>query len=574
MAQNDPYAKYGGRTAQPVQQASPASDPYARYGGRVAAAPVSAETQGAPPQQGFFSSFGDASGLSTLAHAAAHPFNTAGTVFDAAKRVVTPRQPERMSDNPNPIISGVGRMIDDSASHFKQGVESYRQNGLTPSTRRQFGQAIPIVGPAFEKAQEQHDTGNNAGAVGTVLGLAGGLFGPELLKTAPRGVSRTLSRTGEALQESGANRMDRFLNGGKPLPVGEYNAPGAAVLDAGPRTSVVLKRPSLTPKIAAAKAAAAPAIDAAAASATGRVPIPDIRKAVDSTIAPLRQLATGPGGNPGVAPRLDYLRDSFGPQLNLNGSVSAPGVLKLRRILDSNINWNRGPDPIDATARNATRQIRGKVNSLLYDAAPEVRDPSQRYGNLADAQQLAEDHANSRDVRWNSLPRDAADLFVGTTAGLTTHDPFTAAAAAATTHLLPMAWKLPVTQTSLATGAYQLGKGLNAAAPIIQHMTGPLAGSAQSLPALGQRLALPALATPSLTPQLPLPTPLQVHPNGNQGDQYEQSGDKQQIQQSTPPGVSSLRLGVPKLRKMTGGVSNAALNALLLPILTQAGIRG
>ena len=105
-------------------------------------------------------------------------------------------------------------------------------------------------------------------------------------------------------------------------------------------------------------------------------------------------------------------------------------------------------------------------------------------------------------------------------------------------------------------------------------MTGPLAGSAQSLPTLGKRLALPALAAPSLMPQLPLPAPLQVHPDQGQGDENGQQENSKRSQQSTPPRVFSLRLGVPKLRKMTGGVSNAALNALLLPILTQAGIRG
>jgi hypothetical protein len=543
MAQNDPYVKYGGRAAQATQQATPASDPYARYGGRVATAPANAQAT-APEPQGFFSSFGDASGISTLAHAAANPLNTAATVLDAAKRVVTPGQPQKMTDNPNPIISGVGRMVNDSVSHFKQGVQGYRQNGLTPDTRRQFGQAIPIVGPAFEKAQEQHDSGNDAGAAGTVLGLATGFVGPEMLKAAPAAISSTVGKAGEVLQDSGANRMDRFLNGGKPLPVGEYNAPGAAVLDAGPSTSIVLKRPSLAPKIAAAKNAAAPSIDAAAAATSGRVSIPNIRNAVDSTIAPLKALATGPGGNPGVAPRLDYLRDSFGPQLNLNGSVSAPGALDLRRTLDSNINWNRGPDPIDATARNATRQIRGKVNSLLYDAAPEVREPSQRYGNLADAQQLAEDNANAKDVRYGSFPRTMTDLAVGATTSAATHNPLYGAGAAVATHGLPMLWKAPLTQTGVATGAYQLGRGLSLAAPVLKRIAGPMAGAVQSLPALGSRLALPALAAPSLSPQLPLATPLQQPSTEGQYRNDYGGSPNQQSQQSAPPNGAYRRTNV------------------------------
>ena len=60
-------------------------------------------------------------------------------------------------------------------------MQDYRQQGLSQQTRRDFGRAIPIVGPAFEKAKQQEEAGNEAGAAGTVFGLASGMVAPAAL---------------------------------------------------------------------------------------------------------------------------------------------------------------------------------------------------------------------------------------------------------------------------------------------------------------------------------------------------------------------------------------------------------
>jgi len=129
----------------------------------------------------------DASGLSTIGSALRHPLDTLGNVADAAKRVVTPGQPSKMSDNPNPIISGVGKVWDNTVDNLHKAAADYKaQSGVIPTlqVRRDLVNAVPIAGPALQTAQGQYDAGNTAGAIGTVLGTAAGLAGPAILHDA------------------------------------------------------------------------------------------------------------------------------------------------------------------------------------------------------------------------------------------------------------------------------------------------------------------------------------------------------------------------------------------------------
>lgn len=151
-----------------------------------------------PPQQGFLGSLADSSGLSMIGHVIAHPLDTAATVLDAAKRVVAPNQPANMSDNPNPIISGIGTAIDNTKAKFKQGVADYKATGLSLQTRRDFGNAIPILGPALETAEQQSDAGNNTGAMGTMTGLGLAALAPKAIKEAPAAMVNAASKATSA----------------------------------------------------------------------------------------------------------------------------------------------------------------------------------------------------------------------------------------------------------------------------------------------------------------------------------------------------------------------------------------
>lgn len=128
---------------------------------------------GTDSQKGALSSFADSSGLSGLVGAIAHP-------IDAVKG----------------IPGAISAAYHNSADNISQGVEDYKKSGLSETTRRDFGRAVPIVGPALAEAQSQHDAGNNAGMAGTLAGTVAGFAAPQaagkVLGAAGKGVGAGL----------------------------------------------------------------------------------------------------------------------------------------------------------------------------------------------------------------------------------------------------------------------------------------------------------------------------------------------------------------------------------------------
>lgn len=108
-----------------------------------------ADQSAAPPDRGFFGSAWEATGLPSLPQAIMHPVDTAKAIYHQ------------------------------TADNLKQGVEDYGKSGLSQTTRRDFGRAVPVVGPVLAKAQAQHDAGNDAGMAGTLTGFVGGMVAPE-----------------------------------------------------------------------------------------------------------------------------------------------------------------------------------------------------------------------------------------------------------------------------------------------------------------------------------------------------------------------------------------------------------
>lgn len=178
-----------------------------KAGGKLAAPPSTA-------QQGFLGSFSDASGLSSLGNAIAHPIDTVMGIPAAVKGVVS-----------------------NTVDNVKQGVADYQKTGLSDTTRRDFGRAIPIVGPALATAQAQQDAGNTSGMLGTMAGTVAGLAAPEAMKgalpaVAPtivkiakgplQGVSFVLDKAGRAAEFTGATTQtqklmaSRFIVDGTP----------------------------------------------------------------------------------------------------------------------------------------------------------------------------------------------------------------------------------------------------------------------------------------------------------------------------------------------------------------------
>jgi hypothetical protein len=181
MGQQDPYAAI----------AKPLDDPYAPI-----AKPASPSAPGTDSQRGFFSSVGESSGFNGLLGAIAHPYDTVKGIPGA--------------------IAGEGRRI---AGELGQGVEDYKKNGLSETTRRDFGRAVPVIGPALAQAQAQHDAGNNLGMAGTLAGTIAGFAAPQaagkVLGTAGRGVGAGL-RVASADAPSLSLAATRALTTGTP----------------------------------------------------------------------------------------------------------------------------------------------------------------------------------------------------------------------------------------------------------------------------------------------------------------------------------------------------------------------
>jgi hypothetical protein len=108
-------------------------------------------------------------------------------------------------------------MYHQTADNIKQGVEDYGQSGLSETTRRDFGRAVPIFGPTLAKAQEQHDAGNDLGMAGTLTGFVGGMAAPEALA---KGIARIPSATRSVL----AGDVTKPMAGTNISPLERYQA--------------------------------------------------------------------------------------------------------------------------------------------------------------------------------------------------------------------------------------------------------------------------------------------------------------------------------------------------------------
>ena len=159
-----------------------------------------------PPPPGavsrFLKSASDASGLSAVGHAIMHPGETLGNV---AKTVADPYGPDSL------ISKAVVPAVQNTVENAQQGIDDYKKEGFSQKTRRDFGRAVPIVGPALAKGQGQYDTGDYAGAAGTIGGTVAGLAAPEAIKEAMPGVvtaAKTAGRVPGAIKQ-GASRFSQ-----------------------------------------------------------------------------------------------------------------------------------------------------------------------------------------------------------------------------------------------------------------------------------------------------------------------------------------------------------------------------
>ena len=70
-------------------------------------------------------------------------------------------------------------------------------------TRRDFGRAVPILGPALAQAQSQANAGNISGMAGTLAGTVAGFAAPEAAKGIVGGVAKIMPKVAAAIDATG-----------------------------------------------------------------------------------------------------------------------------------------------------------------------------------------------------------------------------------------------------------------------------------------------------------------------------------------------------------------------------------
>lgn len=552
--------------------------PHAQQGGYTLTSADSGryakDSQAATPRPpGFFSSAADASGLSTLGHALLHPLASLYTVADAAHRVIEPGQNPNLTYVPNPILSGIGRQIDRTKSEFGAAKEAAHE-GEYGAAASHAAQAIPLAGSILSRAMEQSEEGanesyahnlknlvTNPGAMGTLVGGAASFAAPEAIKALPRGTARILSGGGDALEAGGEARMDRFLNGGRELPLNDsgqpmYDNPGRSVLESGPGTSIATSRRAMMPKVNAALTPVGRTINRIAMGSTGKVGTPGLWDSVNTVVDPMIEDATGPLGNQDLADRLEDMRESFTPTLGGKNYLSVPEGLQLKRLLDRNINRAGGfTDDTSNAANSAMQKIRAGVKNRLYDAEPALEAPSRRFSDLSDASKLLEDNQNARGPYLSRGRRLLAEAVIGAGTGYATHSPMAGLGTALASHAIPFAWNRPLTQTGLSTLAFQAGRGLNAAAPYIERSAPYIDRGIDALPPEA-RFLFPAAGAARTTrvPALEIPS---RNSNGHADRDNQNGGQNNDVSHNLPPrrgSFSNAQIIRPKLLARRNGM--------------------
>ncbi len=389
----------------------------------------------ADENKGFLKSFADASGLSAIAH----PIDTIMG-----------------------IPAGLKQMAKDSVANVKQGVEDYQKEGLTEKTRRDFGRAVPVVGPALSAAQGQYDSGDKAGAAGTIAGTVMGLAAPEAIKgIKPAALAEkaapVVAKVGEAAEAAG----NKLLN----ETVGSYKKDFNRGANPGRGYNEAIGTPSMSMRSLASKAdmvknqtgQAIGQVIKDSGSKDALIPINDVVEALQKPLKEQYDLETGPGGLGNTAPYETYakgFKDIVQKGIQ-QGGLTAEEVFDLKKSIAKRTKWsNQTPEGIMDVRQGQV----GALGGLLTDKFPELKQLNQNYQDLTGLADRAAWRAESGSKPFGNLVREGAKATTAVGAGLT-HDPTALAAAGA----LYAADTVPG-RTAIATGLYRTGKGLGALA--------------------------------------------------------------------------------------------------------------
>jgi hypothetical protein len=397
-------------------------------------------------QKGFASSFADSSGLSAVAH----PIDT---ILG--------------------LPAGIRKMAKDTVSNVQQGVSDYQKEGLTEKTRRDFGRAVPIVGPALAEAQGQYDAGNGAGAAGTIAGTVVGLAGPEALKAVKPAELATqvldkaapaLRATGEAAQETAGGIVNRAAGTLKSDFKRGAN-PGRGYLKQG--SGVARSMQDLADKAQTSIDKVTTGLDKTykAADASGKLfPVQDVANVVAKPMQEAAKVAIGPGAPAGLAEQIAHLSDTFDETFKQGvqqGGFTPSQVWDLKKQIAKATNWSNAAD---VGIKQIKQQQVGALSGLLSDAFPELKSLNESFVDLKKLKERAQERANTGSKPLTSHLRDlgamagGGELFGGHEGGLS---------AAAGVLAAKAARSIPA-RTAAASGLYKVGGGLSSLADRIE----------------------------------------------------------------------------------------------------------
>jgi hypothetical protein len=358
--------------------------------------------------EGFLSSAADSSGLSTIGRAFMHPIDTANNISKA----ILPMGQSAEEYDSNPVVQGAKGIWANTRDNVAKGIDDYKKTGLSEETRRDFGRAVPVVGPALAKAQMQHDAGNDAGMAGTMTGLVGGALVPEV------GVEG-LRAAGPALERGGLGVVNHALEATpKIMKYGQNPARGAIEEGVVP----ALSKFSAERNLETATPAAGQRVSDAVHGTTRTIPKAAIANSVEQPIMDAGEIMSGFGGGKNTQPLNDLWASTEQPAPGASGpvygpsappNVSAPDLWASVKNLDRNTRFN--PDPEVEGVNEVRRDMRGGLRSNLEEAVPDLKPLSQRYGDL----RAAEDSLSRSSGRGTPLSkmRDLATFPIETTAG-------------------------------------------------------------------------------------------------------------------------------------------------------------
>jgi hypothetical protein len=432
-------------------------------------------------KKGFASSFADSSGLTALAH----PIDTLLG-----------------------LPSSIRQMATDSVSNVKQGVADFQKEGLTEKTRRDFGRAVPIVGPVLAQAQGQYDAGDYGGAAGTIAGTVTGLAAPESLKgIKPAAVlekaAPAIRATGEAAQETAGGIINRTAgmlksdfkrgaNGGRG-----YLKEGGGV--ARNMQDLADKAQDLTAKVTNN-------LDQTykAADASGKLfSVQEVANAIGKPMQEAASVAAGPGAPAGLAEQIGHLSDTFNDTFNRGiqqGGFTPSEVWDLKKQIAKATNWSNAAD---VGIKQIKQQQVGALSGLLSDSFPELKQLNQSFMDLKKLGDRAQERANTGSKPLTGHLRDIGAmtggglLVGGHEGGLLTAAGIVAGKLARTT----------AARTAGAAGLYSLGEGLTSVADRIEALkaASQQAATGVSNPVQGQVLTSPAQSIPIIKKRRAVP---------------------------------------------------------------------